>query len=132
MNLRKCGWIWFSMFSVRRLCTPRIYIMFTAFHSEQCSRLYKTDSTALMTGVGTFHKILHIVSVKDAGGIVNVFIVSRRFLCHPGYDSSHIMRCEKEESRYLVELTSRATPCIYIEYEGNIFVQLAFKTSSER
>lgn len=99
----------------------RLTISGRVFHSEQYSRPYKTDSTALMTGVGTFHKILHIVSFKDAGGIVKVFTVSGKFLCHPGYDSSHIMRCEKEESRHLVELTSNVTPCIYIEYEGNIF-----------
>lgn len=109
----------------------RLTISGRVFHSEQYSRPYKTDSTALMTGVGTFHKILHIVSFKDAGGIVKVFTVSGKFLCHPGYDSSHIMRCEKEESRHLVELTSNVKPCIYIEHEGNIFfVKLALKTLS--
>lgn len=118
------------------VCSPvkehdRVTMSRHVFHSEQYSRPYKTDSTAVLTGQGEYLKIKNIISFKDAQGTVRVFVVSDQFCTASAYSCSHIVKLRRVGARRLFELTSSDTPCIYIKHdEAVFFVRLAMRTLS--
>ncbi|XP_064472840.1 uncharacterized protein LOC135387663 [Ornithodoros turicata] len=105
----------------------RVFIGKVTLHSTKYTVPTKTDSTVFEQD-GVYARIENVISVTASEGGSKVYVIMEEYAVDRFPCVTHIKYCRRLPERKLLELTSRAKPCMYMSTnQGSLIVDLCVR-----